>query len=70
MLGAVPFNDGVNFAVYSKNATKVVLDLFEAADSKQPYTSIEFDPIKNKTGDVWHIYVKGLKKGTITIRTE
>ena len=65
VLGAVPFNDGVNFAVYSKNATKVVLDLFEAADSMQPYTSIEFDPIKNRTGNVWHIYVKGLKKGTL-----
>ena len=31
VLGAVPFNDGVNFAVYSKNATRVVLDLFDSA---------------------------------------
>ncbi len=64
-LGAVPFNDGVNFAVYSKNATRVVLDLFDSANAKQPYTSIEFDPIKNRTGNVWHIYIKGLSKGAI-----
>lgn len=64
-LGAVPLNDGVNFAVYSKNATRVVLDLFDSADAKQPSQSIEFDPIKNRTGDIWHIYVKGLKKGAM-----
>ncbi len=64
-LGAVPHNDGVNFAVYSKNATRVVLDLFDSADAKQPSQSIEFDPIKNRTGDIWHIYVKGLKKGAM-----
>lgn len=64
-LGAVPFNDGVNFAVYSKNATRVVLDLFDSADSKKLSASIEFDPVKNRTGNVWHMYVKGLKKGAL-----
>ena len=64
-LGAVPHNDGVNFAVYSKNATRVVLDLFDSADAKQPSASIEFDPVKNRTGNIWHIYVKGLTKGAI-----
>lgn len=64
-LGAVPLNDGVNFAVYSRNATRVVLDLFDSADAKQPSESIELDPVKNRTGDIWHCYVKGLKKNAL-----
>ena len=36
MLGAAPLKDGVNFAVYSKNASRVVLELFEKACDKQP----------------------------------
>ena len=62
-LGATPTQDGVNFAVYSKTAERVVLDLFETASDKQPSLSIEFDPVKNKSGAIWHIFVKGLKPG-------
>lgn len=65
ILGAVPKCNGVNFAVYSKNAERVVLDLFDNADDKQPSQSIEFDPVKNKTGSVWHIFVEGLSAGAM-----
>ncbi len=64
-LGAYPDADGVNFAVYSKNAEKVVLDLFDSPDDKIPVRSIELDPAQNRTGDVWHVYLKGLKKGAL-----
>lgn len=63
--GAVLTPSGVNFSLYSKNATKVVLHLFEKATSKQSYKQIELDPVLNKTGDIWHIFVKGLKEGTL-----
>ncbi|MDE7383599.1 MAG: glycogen debranching protein GlgX [Treponemataceae bacterium] len=65
ILGAVPYCDGVNFAVYSKNAQKVVLDLFDSAQDKQPARSIEFDSKVNKTGSVWHIFVEGLSAGAL-----
>lgn len=65
VLGATPSGNGVNFAVYSKNAERVVLDLFDAPDAKQPCLSIDFDPVKNKTGSVWHIFVEGLSAGTL-----
>lgn len=65
MLGATLVKDGVNFAVFSKNATKVVLDLFDAPGDKQPSFSYEFDSKKNRTGDIWHVFVKGLQKNSL-----
>lgn len=60
--GAVPCGDGVNFCVFSKNAQKVFLDIFENVSDKQPSVSYEFDPVKNRSGDVWHVFVKGMHK--------
>lgn len=64
-LGAYPTDEGVNFAVYSKTAERVVLDLFDSPDSKQPAVSLELNPAVNKTGSVWHVFVKGLKAGSL-----
>lgn len=64
-LGATVTSKGVNFSVYSQNAERVVLDLFNSEKDKQPYASIEFDSKKNKTGSVWHIFVEGLKPGAL-----
>ncbi|TDT71576.1 glycogen operon protein [Hypnocyclicus thermotrophus] len=63
LYGATVFSTGVNFAVFSRNATKVTLDIFENFYDKTPCHSFEFDPNINKTGDVWHIFIKGLKSG-------
>lgn len=63
--GALPTADGVNFAVFSRGAVRVFLDLFEAAEDAQPYATIELDPVKNKTGDVWHVFVKGIGAGAL-----
>lgn len=65
ILGATPSGNGVNFALYSKNAERVVLDLFDSADAKQPSFSIDFDSVKNKTGSIWHIFVEGLSAGAL-----
>ncbi|WP_288806809.1 glycogen debranching protein GlgX [uncultured Treponema sp.] len=64
-LGAVTCGDGVNFAVFSKNAERVVLDLFDTPQDKQPSFSFEFDPVKNRTGSIWHVFVKGLSAGAL-----
>ncbi len=62
-LGATPQADGVNFSLFSGNATGVELLLFESAVSEQPLQSIKLDPYANKTFHFWHVLVKGLKKG-------
>ena len=64
-LGAVITQDGVNFSIYSKDATAVGLCLFENDMAKQPYALVSFDPAKNRTGDIWHIELCGLGAGTL-----
>jgi glycogen operon protein len=63
-LGASFINDGVNFAVFSRNATAVTLILFESADENSYRIEIPLTQRENKTGDVWHCFIKGLKAGT------
>jgi len=61
--GATVLNSGVNFAVFSRNATSVTLLLFEKAADNTPFAELVLDPVQNKTGDVWHIRIEGIKEG-------
>jgi glycogen operon protein len=58
-LGATLTPDGVNFAVYSKDATEVFLLLFEAADG-EPTDIVQ---LRHRTKYIWHGLVKGLQAG-------
>ena len=51
-LGALVLPDGVNFSIYSKDATKVVLCLFENENDKKSVQEIELNPVGNKTGNI------------------
>jgi isoamylase len=62
-LGAVLDKNGVNFSIFSENATSVKLLLFDKHDAPEPIQVIELDPKINKTFHFWHVYVKGLKAG-------
>lgn len=64
-LGAVITQDGVNFSIYSRDAQKVFLCLFDNEKSSQPSNVIELDSLKNKTGDIWHILICDAKEGTL-----
>ncbi len=61
-LGAILEDGGVNFALFSKHATQVSLLFFEE-NGKPPVHRISLDPKENKTGDVWHIFVYGIREG-------
>lgn len=63
LFGANVDDMGTNFAVFSKNATKVYLEIYENFYDDTPCFSTELDNVKNKTGDVWHIYVYDIKDG-------
>jgi len=56
-LGATPLAGGVNFALFSENATGVTLCLFDSHDRE---TQI---PLVERTAHVWHGFVPGLKAG-------
>ena len=58
-LGATALADGVNFAVLSRHATAVWLVLYPLEDGQQ-LAEISLDPLKNRTGNHWHIQVAGL----------
>jgi isoamylase len=53
---------GVNFSLYSENATAVELCLFADADSREPRETYTF---RECTGNIWHAYLAGLKPGQL-----
>ncbi|KAH0656998.1 hypothetical protein KY290_032995 [Solanum tuberosum] len=59
--GATATDGGVNFAVFSRNATAATLCLITLSDlpEKRVTEQIFLDPLANKTGDVWHVFLKG-----------
>ena len=61
--GATLVNGGVNFSLFSRNGTEVTLDIFENSDDEFPVFSYKFNPELNKTGDIWHCQLQGLKAG-------
>jgi len=64
-LGATPVSGGVNFSVYSRDATDAELLLFDREDDAQPSRVISFDPFINRTYHYWHLFVPGLQPGQI-----
>ena len=52
---------GVNFAIYTENATGVDLCLFDDMNSGKP----QVIPLRESTGYVWHCYVPGLTIGQL-----
>jgi glycogen operon protein len=57
--GATPRPGGVNFAVFSRHAQRANLVLFRDG-REEPVAEIPLDPTVNKTGDVWHVFVRDL----------
>jgi isoamylase len=57
--GATTRDGGVNFAVFSRHAHTVHLVLFREGQD-EPLAEVPLDSTANKTGDIWHVLVKGL----------
>ncbi len=64
-MGTDEHGGGVNFAVFSRHASRVQLELFEDAADKVPARVIALDPQRNRTGDVWHVWVEGIALGQL-----
>lgn len=61
-LGATWDGKGVNFSVFSENATRVELCLFQTAQDQTE--SFRVNMIE-RTGSVWHIYLPGIQPGQL-----
>jgi glycogen operon protein len=64
-LGATYYDVGVNFCIFSKNASSVSLLLFDHAEDEKPSAIYKLDPVKNRTFYYWHIFVEGLQPGQL-----
>jgi isoamylase len=59
-LGATWDGEGVNFAIFSENATAVELCLFDGPDSDRDSARIR---VEEQTDQVWHVYLPEVRPG-------
>ena len=64
-LGTQETGGGVNFAIFSRYASRVRLELFDQPIDATPARVIDLDPAHNRTGDVWHVWVEGIRPGQL-----
>ncbi len=64
-LGATIDARGTQFSIFSKNATGVTLLLFDSTKKDSPYEEYPLHPELNKTGDIWHIWLEGIREGQL-----
>jgi glycogen operon protein len=64
-LGTQERGGGVNFAIFSRNASHVRLELFDHSEDVAPARTIDLDSARNRTGDVWHAWVEGIGPGQL-----
>jgi glycogen operon protein len=64
-LGTHESEGGVNFAIFSRHASRVRLEFFDQPADATPAKVIDLDPARNRTGDVWHVWVEGIHPGQL-----
>jgi isoamylase len=64
-LGATVLGDGVNFSVFSREASRVDLLLFDDPAATHPARVIELDPRSHRTYHYWHVFVPGIRPGQV-----
>src|SRR5258705_6888219 len=64
-MGATLVEGGLNFSVFSRDATLVELLLFDRVDDSRPNRIIQIDPVKDRTYHYWHTFVQGVGAGQI-----
>ena len=63
--GAVLHENGVQFVVFSRNATEMRLLLYDDVDDREPTEIIEFDRNTNRWGDIWSVFLPEISAGQL-----
>jgi len=63
--GAILHDGGVQFVVFSRSATAMRVLLYSRIDDMEPSEIVDFDPDLNRWGDLWSLFVPGLKAGQL-----
>jgi isoamylase len=61
--GAHVVEDGVQFTIFSRHASRVWLMLFDQPDDAEPTLEFELSPDRHRIGDIWHIHVSDARAG-------
>lgn len=61
-LGSTATEDGVNFSIFSGNATGVKLEIYQNATDVTPVEIVDLEEVTNHS---WHVFVSGMKPGTL-----
>ncbi len=64
-LGATVTRGGVNFSLYSRDASGVELLFFDHEDDERPSRLVRLDQTVNRTYHYWHRFVPGLRAGQL-----
>jgi isoamylase len=64
-LGATASCGGVNFSLYSRDASGVELLLFDQVNDARPARVIPLDPSVNRTHHYWHVFIPGVQAGQL-----
>ena len=63
--GAVLRDGGVQFVIFSRNATEMRLLLYNDVEDREPVETVHFDPSKDRWGDIWSLFVGDIKPGQL-----
>ena len=63
--GAIVQEVGVQFSVYSHSATAMRVLLYRRVTDREPHRIVEFNPATDRWGDIWSVFVPGLKAGQL-----
>ena len=63
--GAHQEGKGVNFVLFSRHATGVRLEFYQDSNDSSPSRTIDLDPVRHRTGDVWHVWVGDIPAGQL-----
>lgn len=63
--GAHHHAGGVNFTLFSRHATRVLLVLYDSPAARSPTRVLDLDPARHRTGDIWHVWVRGIVPGQL-----
>jgi isoamylase len=64
-LGTYARGEGVNFAFFSRHASRIRLALFDHPEDDTAARVIDLDPARNRTGDIWHVWIEGIRPGQL-----
>ena len=63
--GPIFHEGGIQFAVFSRSATAMRLLLYDRVTDREPVDYVDFDRDSDRWGDIWSVFVPGIKPGQL-----